>query len=89
MLRRPLFEGAVLELAAEATAFRFLMVTRVMRFGGESGLGGEWSSLFVAEEEVWDWDCCGVGASCLAGDVWCFVGDERCSGVTVIAVEVE
>ena len=56
------------------------IVLGVMRFGGESGLGGEWSSLFVAEEEDWDFSCFGGGESCL-------VGDERCSGVRVIAVE--
>ena len=64
-------------------AFLFCVLQRVTRFGGESGLrGGEWSSLFVAEEEDWDADFCGVGASCFEGGEWW-------SGVTVIAMEVD
>ena len=81
VLRRPLFEGAVFELATDAGALRFFSVERVMHFRGEGGLGGEWSSLFVAEEEVYDLVCLGKGE---CSSVW--VG--RCSGVRVIPVDV-
>ena len=80
VLRRPLFEGTIFELAADAVAFRFFSVPRVTRLAGEAAFGGEWSSLLVAEEEVCDFVCFGGGD-------WCLVGDERCSGVRVSAVE--
>ena len=79
-LRRPLFVGAVLELATETGAFRFSDVLRVTRLIREGAFGGDASSLCVADEEVRDWVCLGEGE-------WCLVGEEWCSGVTVSAVE--
>ena len=60
MSRRPRFLEMFLELAAVSVSFRLFVVLRVMRFWGEGGFWGrEWSSLLVAEEEVWDADLCG------------------------------
>ena len=75
-------DGAVLEPVAEAAAFLFWTMPRVMRFGGERGFwGGEWSSVLVAEEEDLDADCCGVGAVSLVGEELCLEDEERWSGV--------
>ena len=72
------------------SALRFLAVSRVIRFGGESCCwGGEWSSLRVEEEGDLDADCLGIGVVSLAGEELCLEEEEWWRGVTVMAMEVE
>ena len=51
-------------------------------------MGGERSSLCVAEEEWCEADGCGVGAVSLAGERLSWEGEEWWRGVTVMAVKV-